>query len=63
MAIATDRDMGLRPVFADAIPPPSELRRPPSNAAATFLRYTAGNPNSNKLSSVMARAWRAPICC
>jgi hypothetical protein len=42
--------------------PPFELRRPPSNAAVTFSRYTAGNPNSNKLSSVMVRAWRAPIC-
>jgi hypothetical protein len=41
--------------------PPSELRRPPSNAAATFLRYTAGNPNSNKLSSMMAGMARSNL--
>jgi hypothetical protein len=33
--------------------PPFELRRWPSNAAMTFLRSTAGNPNGNKSSSVV----------
>jgi hypothetical protein len=41
--------------------PPSELRRPPSNAAVTFLRSTAGNPNGNKLSSVMAGVVRSNL--
>ena len=34
--------------------PPSELIRPPSKAAVTFLRSTAGKENGRRLSSVMA---------
>ncbi|MEO5756027.1 MAG: hypothetical protein ABIQ51_04135, partial [Mesorhizobium sp.] len=34
--------------------PPSEVIRPPSNAAVIFLRPTAGNENGSNVSSVMA---------
>ena len=37
-----------------SITPPSEDIRPPSNAAVTFLPWTAGNENSGIVSSVMA---------
>jgi transposase len=33
---------------------PSELRRPPSNAAVTFLRPTDGSENGSRLLSIMA---------
>src|SRR4051794_34275387 len=36
------------------ITPPSEVRRPPSKAAVTFLRPTAGNQNGSIVSSCMA---------
>ncbi len=36
--------------------PPSEVRRPPSKSAVTFLRATDGNENGGRLSSVMAGA-------
>src|SRR5271157_4099669 len=36
--------------------PPSDVRRPPSKAAVTFLREMAGNENGRRLSSVMAGA-------
>jgi hypothetical protein len=41
--------------------PPSELRRPPSKAAVTFLRSTAGNANGNKLSWVVAGVARSNL--
>src|SRR5438309_10378580 len=37
------------------------LRRPPSKAAVTFLRSTAGNANGNKLSSVVAGVARSNL--
>ena len=37
-----------------SIRPPSEVRRPPSKAAVTFLRPTAGKHNGGNVSSVMA---------
>jgi hypothetical protein len=37
-------------------PPPSEVMRPPSKAALTFLRATLGKSNRRPLSSSMARA-------
>ena len=43
-----------RSAIASSITPPSEVRRPPSNAAVTGLRETAGNENGRRLSSVMA---------
>ena len=43
-----------RSAIASSITPPSEVRRPPSKAAVTFLRATAGNENGRRLSSVMA---------
>ena len=39
---------------ASNITPPSEVMRPPSNAAVTFLRSTAGKLNGSRLSSSMA---------
>ncbi len=36
------------------ITPPSEVIRPPSKAAVTFLRATAGNANGSTVSSIMA---------
>src|SRR5271157_1816681 len=39
---------------ASSITPPSEVMRPPSNAAATFLRPTAGILNGSSVSSDMA---------
>ncbi len=39
---------------ASSITPPPEVIRPPSNAAVTFLRPTAGNVNGRDVSSVMA---------
>jgi hypothetical protein len=44
-------------VFSNAaskITPPSEVTRPPSNAAETFLRSTAGKLNGSRVSSSMA---------
>ena len=43
-----------RSAIARSITPPSEVRRPPSKAAVTFLPWTAGNENSGIVSSVMA---------
>jgi hypothetical protein len=43
-----------RSASANSITPPSELMRPPSNAAVTFLRCTDGSANGSRLSSVMA---------
>src|SRR5690348_11521603 len=37
-----------------AITPPSELMRPPSNVAVIFLRSTDGSENGSRLSSIMA---------
>ena len=39
---------------ASNITPPSEVMRPPSKAAVTFLRSTAGKLNGSRLSSSMA---------
>jgi hypothetical protein len=39
---------------ASSITPPSEVRRPPSNRAVTFLRCTDGSENASRLSSIMA---------
>jgi hypothetical protein len=36
---------------ATSITPPSEVRRPPSNAAASFLRPTAGKQNGSPFRS------------
>jgi hypothetical protein len=43
-----------RSASANTITPPSELIRPPSNAAVIFLPATAGNENGSNVSSVMA---------
>src|SRR5215217_2450048 len=43
-----------RSAWASNMTPPSELIRPPSNAAVIFLRQTAGKQNGRRLSSVMA---------
>jgi hypothetical protein len=40
--------------WASNMTPPSEVIRPPSNAAVTFLRSTAGNENGSRLSSIIA---------
>ena len=40
--------------WASSITPPSEVMRPPSNAAVTFLRSTAGKLRGSRLSSTMA---------
>jgi hypothetical protein len=51
-----------RPPAGEAKPPfgcghrPSEVIRPPSNAAVTFLRWEAGNAIGRVVSSVMANA-------
>jgi hypothetical protein len=39
---------------ASSITPPSDVMRPPSNAAVTFLRYTDGSENGSRVSSTMA---------
>jgi hypothetical protein len=44
--------------FARIITPPSEVIRPPSNAAVIFLLATAGKANGRNLSLVMAGAVR-----
>ena len=43
-----------RAATASSITPPSDDRRPPSNAALSFLPRTAGNHNGSVVSSVMA---------
>ena len=43
-----------RSAIDSSMTPPSEVRRPPSKSAVTFLRETAGNENGRRLSSVMA---------
>jgi len=43
-----------RSAIASSITPPSEVSRPPSKAAATGLRPTAGNENGSRLELVMA---------
>ena len=43
-----------RSAWASNMTPPSEVIRPPSNAAVIFLRSTAGNENGSRLSSIMA---------
>src|SRR3954471_9236876 len=43
-----------RSAAASSITPPSDVMRPPSNAAVTFLRATAGKWNGSRLSSDMA---------
>jgi hypothetical protein len=43
-----------RSANANSITPPSELMRPPSNAAVIFLRRTDGNENGSRLASIMA---------
>jgi hypothetical protein len=43
-----------RSAAARSITPPSEVRRPPSNAALTFLRPTSGKLNGSVVSSCMA---------
>jgi transposase-like protein len=43
-----------RSAIANSITPPSEVSRPPSNAAVTGLRRTAGKRNEGGLKSVMA---------
>jgi hypothetical protein len=43
-----------RSAAANNITPPSEVMRPPSNAAVTFLRATAGKLNYSTVSSDMA---------
>ena len=43
-----------RSASARSITPASDVSRPPSNAAVTFLRQTAGNENGKIVSSVMA---------
>ena len=48
-----------RSAWASSMTPPSELSRPPSNAAVTFLRSTAGNQNGSRVSSVMAGVARS----
>ena len=49
--------------IANSITPPSEVRRPPSRAAPTFLPRVAGNENGRRLSLVMASGalagWRS----
>ena len=39
---------------ASNITPPSDVMRPPSNAAVTFLRCTDGSENGSRVSSIMA---------
>ena len=48
-----------RSAAASSITPPSDVRRPPSNAALTFLRRTAGKSNGSRVSSDMAGVARA----
>src|SRR5271156_5161283 len=43
-----------RSAIANSITPPSEVRRPPSKAAVTFLARMAGNENGRGFSLVMA---------
>jgi hypothetical protein len=43
-----------RSACPNSITPASEVMRPPSNAAAIFLRRTAGNENESRLSSGIA---------
>ena len=43
-----------RSAAANSITPPSEVIRPPSKAAVTFLRATAGKVKGSSVSSVMA---------
>lgn len=43
-----------RSAIASSMTPPSEVSRPPSKAAATGLRPTAGNENGSRLELVMA---------
>jgi hypothetical protein len=43
-----------RSANANSITPPSELMRPPSNAAVSFLRSTDGSENGSRLLSIMA---------
>ena len=48
-----------RSAAARSITPPSEVMRPPSNAAVTFLRRTAGKPKLSIVSSCMAGVARS----
>jgi hypothetical protein len=43
-----------RSAITSSITPPPEEMRPPSNAAVTFLPWTAGNEKAGNVSSVMA---------
>jgi hypothetical protein len=48
-------DAQRRSAKANSITPPSQLMRPPSNAAVIFLRSTEmGSENGSRLSSIMA---------
>ena len=48
-----------RSAWASSMTPPSEVIRPPSKAAVTFLRSMAGNENGSRLSSLMAGVARS----
>jgi len=43
-----------RSAAANSSTPPSEVRRPPSNAAVNFFRWMAGKPNGSIVSTDMA---------
>src|SRR5579863_1026793 len=51
-----------RSACANSSTPPSEVNRPPSNAAVTFLRPTAGNPIRAALSSRTAGVACGILC-
>jgi hypothetical protein len=47
-------NLSLRSAWANSSMPPSEVSRPPSNAAVTFLAQIAGDTKLGALSSDMA---------
>ena len=50
--------LNRRSAIASSITPPSEVSRPPSKAAVTAFRPTAGNENGSRLELVMASGCR-----
>ncbi len=57
-SVMTDASLVAMPrelsTAASSMTPPSEVMRPPSNAAVIFLRCTDGSENGSRVSSVMA---------
>jgi len=51
----------VRSAIDSSITPPSEVIRPPSNAAVISLPWTAGNENSGIVSSIMAAVAGAKV--